>query len=401
MGVFDNYPYTNFHELNLDWVIEDMRKLDDAYDGLKKEIQETIDYINNFEEHADELIKQQIDIALSYYNQRLNQLAEELKALQELLNNKVFKDIDDINAEIKAIKNNISNIEFNVNQKILQLEELMHEYKHSIDDIVDGKTQELENFIIDKVTKLDRLDVINPLTGAFEDIQNVLNEMAAIITKSYGITASQYDSLNILAWKYDSYLLTAEEYSTRGYFRLYLTLTLMLMRSPFTGQITTIEDVVTKLSELHKCALTAIEYDNGNFTAEEYDKMQITAFGYDWWGFKIVGFITAQSYDSLQLTAFIYDGKKITAEMYDRGLKALIDASNNSCQNQCCGDYALLANQITVMQAQISELQKQILAANIGYVIAEMYDSLTLEALDYDYKNITAEMYNQGMKYLV
>ena len=30
MGLFEQFPYTNFHELNLDWLIEQLKKLSDA-----------------------------------------------------------------------------------------------------------------------------------------------------------------------------------------------------------------------------------------------------------------------------------------------------------------------------------------------------------------------------------
>lgn len=389
MGVFDSYPYSNLHSLNLKWIVNDMLKLNNAYDGLKKEIQETIDYINNFESHADELINERIDIALSYYTQKLNQLNNQLQDLENLVNNELFNEIESIKSDLTQIKADITNFEFNVNQKLTELEELMHEYKHSIDKILDGKTQELEQYIIEKVTKLDRLDVINPLTGIYENIQKVLDEMAAVITKSYGITAEQYDSLDITAFKYDSYLMTAEEYSTRGYFSLYLTLTLSLMRSPFTGQITSIEDVVTKLSELHKCALSAAEYDSLNITAEEYDYMDITAFAYDWFGFKIVRLITAIAYDGLELTAYNYDAKKITAEMYSKGMKALLDTELKPCINSC-GNYFLLANQITAMQAEIDKLKKEPITMQSGTTycgvcnIGETINSLTIPEIQSD-----------------
>lgn len=32
MGVFSNFPYTNFHELNLDWLITAMKKLQSNFD---------------------------------------------------------------------------------------------------------------------------------------------------------------------------------------------------------------------------------------------------------------------------------------------------------------------------------------------------------------------------------
>ena len=48
MAIFDNFPYTNFHELNLDWVIKNMKTLMDKYenidvDTLKAMLQNYID----------------------------------------------------------------------------------------------------------------------------------------------------------------------------------------------------------------------------------------------------------------------------------------------------------------------------------------------------------------------
>ena len=37
MGFFDNFPWTNFHELNLDWIIKTMKAIKDSLDNLWKE----------------------------------------------------------------------------------------------------------------------------------------------------------------------------------------------------------------------------------------------------------------------------------------------------------------------------------------------------------------------------
>ncbi|MBQ1522937.1 MAG: hypothetical protein IIZ74_09280, partial [Erysipelotrichaceae bacterium] len=34
MGVFDNFPYTNFHDLNLDWLLQAFKKLQDEWDNF-------------------------------------------------------------------------------------------------------------------------------------------------------------------------------------------------------------------------------------------------------------------------------------------------------------------------------------------------------------------------------
>lgn len=42
MGLFDQFPYTNFHELNLDWIIDEMKKLREDFDSLPDEIIEKL-----------------------------------------------------------------------------------------------------------------------------------------------------------------------------------------------------------------------------------------------------------------------------------------------------------------------------------------------------------------------
>ena len=37
MAVFEKFPYTNFHELNLDWIIEIVKTLDNTVSGLETE----------------------------------------------------------------------------------------------------------------------------------------------------------------------------------------------------------------------------------------------------------------------------------------------------------------------------------------------------------------------------
>ena len=56
------------------------------------------------------------------------------------------------------------------------------------------------------------------------------------------------------------------------------------MISPFTGQNTKVKTVVYELSELHKNALTASEYDALELDADTYDAEEISAYDYDWNG---------------------------------------------------------------------------------------------------------------------
>lgn len=42
MAIFDNFPWTNVHELNLDWIVSKVKKLDSAYGDIVTTINNTL-----------------------------------------------------------------------------------------------------------------------------------------------------------------------------------------------------------------------------------------------------------------------------------------------------------------------------------------------------------------------
>ena len=41
MGLFDQFPYTNFHELNLDWILSQMKNVEGYVKNIEGVIGET------------------------------------------------------------------------------------------------------------------------------------------------------------------------------------------------------------------------------------------------------------------------------------------------------------------------------------------------------------------------
>lgn len=357
MGLFDQFPSTDLHTLNLDWIMRAMKTLEDVYDGLKKEIQDTIDFVNNFEEHADQLIDDRIAVALSLYVQRLNALQAQVDRLEEELNKDdgVLGMIQGLREKDNDLQLQINNLQHSLTDQIFRLEQLMHKYKYDLTDLVDSKVELLEQYIKDEVTTLDRLDVINPLNGIFENIQNVLNDMADIINRSFGLTAEQFDKLKLTARVFDGYHITAYDFSTKGYFELWLKLTFDLMRSPFDGKITRFETVIYRLADLHKCSLTAQEFDNRQFTAEQFDSFGVTAYIFDWLSYPVLRKITAALFDSLRLEGQQFDDKKIVAKEFDRWAYPLYGDILSGCSSRgACGDYQILAGQIADLASRVN-----------------------------------------------
>lgn len=62
LGFIHKYPFSNFHELNLDWIISEMKKLREEFTGVDKLINDAVDYMKtNIYHTAAEIINQAIE----------------------------------------------------------------------------------------------------------------------------------------------------------------------------------------------------------------------------------------------------------------------------------------------------------------------------------------------------
>ena len=53
MGLFENFPYTNFHEINLDQIIKIMRQMQDEWQQVENDWDSMQDFINNYFDNLD------------------------------------------------------------------------------------------------------------------------------------------------------------------------------------------------------------------------------------------------------------------------------------------------------------------------------------------------------------
>lgn len=301
MGLFDHFPYTNFHELNLTWILEKMKALSAEVDALnswmathKEEYQEAITRLETVE---NEIASFEAEIEAQF-----SQLEADIEADFAAQKAELEKLIADTEAEIDA---KMQQLQTDVDAAIAQFENQFIELKADIISVVEALKleirQEIQNFynimyanneyvfkyvenrldeFIASLPEILTVMVYNPYRGEVTDIQTAINDlydMAAI----WGLTATQYDSLGLTASEYDALGLTAREYDTLGYKLLYKDPDTWMI-SPFTGQYVRVQEVVTRLAGFHMDGLTAETYDNKELTAQEYDDLELSAFDYDW-----------------------------------------------------------------------------------------------------------------------
>lgn len=104
------------------------------------------------------------------------------------------------------------------------------------------------------------------------------------------------------------------------------------MRDATTGLLSSIENIVLNLFELHReDALTVAEYEAIDLTAGAYDEQMICALDYDLMGkLLLCGYdgpispISAAEYDGLRLRAEAFEAYRLSCVQYDMAAKALL-----------------------------------------------------------------------------
>lgn len=306
INLFNNkYPYTSFHELNLDWLLETYQEIVDhikiltdwmaqhkeEYAEAMERLQAVENEIDTFEQRVqaefDRLAEEQaqafaeqtakLDLAIQQMKDEVN---EEIVKLRKDVNDAIADFQTQFNQLKASVEAEITQLRILINQEIVRLNETLEVNNQYIRQYVEDR---LDQFINDFPTMIDLVPVYNPVRGTTTSLQQAINDLYDV-ARVYGLTAEQYDSLGLTAETYDGYELTAMEYDQYGYIKLGYPDENWYMISPFTGQYTKVKNVVMDLAHFHMVGLTAEEYDALELEAEVYDLKEITAFDYDWFG---------------------------------------------------------------------------------------------------------------------
>ena len=156
-------------------VAEQQNSLNQMYIELYNGYKELYDYVNQYLVDIDE-VKQAIA--------RIDASLDELAA--DVLQNS--QDIILINSRIDSV---ITELRAYVDSKVLMLEE------------------EIQNI------QIGDINVYDPTTGEILPLQIVINNLYGLTNKD-GLTATEFDALDLTATAFDAYLITAYEFDSSG-----------------------------------------------------------------------------------------------------------------------------------------------------------------------------------------
>lgn len=311
MGLYENWPYTNFHELNLNWMIGIVRQAEETMGKLSQTINGIVDdRLKDFQKQFEEseariqsaLTQMQTQInaslkevqdSLALVNGRLDAQDARIEALERDLNNSIQEAIKAMNeavrAEIERLTNLVNQMVDENNQWKIDFENGLEEWKATlIKEQADWLAKELDAFL-KTLPDVQNVLVVSPVSGKVMTIGDALQELYETM-RLESITAGEYDRLQLTAGEYDSWRvdfyptgLTAFQYDSYAKRYLINTIEQTWVWHPLLGKRVPAQQVIDFNTEMIRSfgTLTAGEYDSKMYTAGEYDDLDLEAIFFD------------------------------------------------------------------------------------------------------------------------
>ena len=154
--IFNSYPYEDFHEMNLDWVLKKLKEMDAAIDELHDQILA----------EALEATKEYVDTELEGFLAEFADLKSDFIALTN--------SFDSLNADFITLKNDTEN-------KLNTLEQDIINAVIGVNQRTDLLLQDMYDRIFsDLSTQLSEIKVINYFTGEQVSVQDMFNYLAML-----------------------------------------------------------------------------------------------------------------------------------------------------------------------------------------------------------------------------
>ena len=156
----------------------------------------------------------------------VNENAEAIKELQEYVE-QYLTDMDEVKQQIIDIFGTLITLQEQItsnDEDIADIYEKIANLKNYIDDSINENFNILKQYVDyndeildDKITNIQigQIQVYNPTNGLLQPLQQVLNDIAEQANKD-GLTATEFDALDLTATAFDAYEITAHEFDSEG-----------------------------------------------------------------------------------------------------------------------------------------------------------------------------------------
>lgn len=183
MAFINEFPYSDFHELNADWLIKKTKDLLTRVKLLEEELAQ-------IEVMTEDQIKALINSAIATNNIELY--------------NKMLDYYNQVTNEYKTYCNNqIAQLKIYIDNQDVYYDNLAKSYAdHAVVEANAYTDSQVLNYTM----------MTNPITGQYDDVRVVVNDIVMYFHTENSLTAGEYDALDMTATYYDSKDLSAYDY---------------------------------------------------------------------------------------------------------------------------------------------------------------------------------------------
>lgn len=214
MGLYEtwfcgsNYPYTNFHELNSDWLIAMTKDMIKKFDELKAEFEgledEILAKVDAKLEGVDKRVNKIVDDKLAAYTIKVD---AKLTAMQKSIND-ALDEIHNTDINLRAwVTSRINEMRRYVETSIQYLRELIVSGDDAVRAYVDKRIQE----VIDMIPEITTTYVVNPFTYQIIPITEWI-PLADNVYRYFGFTSAEYLQTNMTMAEYAAKEWTMYDY---------------------------------------------------------------------------------------------------------------------------------------------------------------------------------------------
>ena len=190
-------------------------------------IEEDFDALTNYEMMCKIVgkLNEVIDVS-NEQTETFKYLEVEFKKLKDYVD-EYLTGLDDIKEQIKEIDNTLDTIAITLNTHQGEITSLNNKIDSEINrviDIINNNYTQIKNYVdyqdsilnnkIDNI-QIGQIEIYDPTSGTIKPLQEVINDLYGLTNKD-GLTASEFDALELTATAFDSYQITAYQFDSEG-----------------------------------------------------------------------------------------------------------------------------------------------------------------------------------------
>ena len=294
---FHKYPYTNFHELNLDWILDKITEFNTRLDNWQQLANELIAALGDIDTMKADILQLQSDVAdLMALRADLSRLEAEVLTISTQSNSN-SRDIAILKQQMSGLDNRFDDVYTRIKNEVTKLNQTIAAVTLEIQNDYNEKFYVIMRILDDLQQQLDAINtsLVNPWHSEMGKISpDANNKFVYADLADECLTAEEYLKLGLSASDYAAFNISAINYAKFGKTRLHFRYVFMPLEGVKQEISVALDSIVNNIMG----TMTADDYAELDLDADDYAALDLTAAIYMRYPLNTIG-LSADDYAGL------------------------------------------------------------------------------------------------------